>query len=66
MVYIRYRWPDTMCEDQRSHLGKTIDALIIGMQTAQLTFNGRTITEFFAILFLFRCREKVPDPPNSP
>ena len=33
-VYIRYRWPDTMCEvlkgDQCSHLGKTIDALIIG------------------------------------
>ena len=36
------------------------------MQTAQLTFNGRTITEFFAVLFLFRCREKVRDPPNSP
>ena len=62
--------------DQRSHLGKTIDALSIGdnfdtllikfMQTAQLTFNGRTITEFFAVLFLFRCREMVRDPPNSP
>ena len=36
------------------------------MQTAQLSFNGRTITEFFAVLFLFRCREKVRDPPNSP
>ena len=36
------------------------------MQTAQLTFNGRTITEFFAVVFLFRCREKVRDPPNSP
>ena len=36
------------------------------MQTAQLTFNGRTITEFLAVLFLFRCREKVRDPPNSP
>ena len=36
------------------------------MQTAQLTFNGRTITEFFAVLFLFRCREKVRDLPNSP
>ena len=36
------------------------------MQTAQLTFNGRTITEFFAVLFPFRCREKVRDPPNSP
>ena len=36
------------------------------MQTAQLTFNGRTVTEFFAVLFLFRCREKVRDPPNSP
>ena len=58
--------------DQRSHLGKTIDALIIDtllikfMLTAQLTFNGRTITEFFAVLFLFRCGEKVRDPPNSP
>ena len=36
------------------------------MQTAQLTFNGRTITEFFAVVFLFRCHEKVHDPPNSP
>ena len=36
------------------------------MQTAQLTFNGRAITEFFAVLFLFRCREMVRDPPNSP
>ena len=37
-------------------------SLIKFMQTAQLTFNGRTITEFFAVLFLFRCREKVPRP----
>ena len=45
----------------------TFDTLLIKfMQTAQLTFNGRTITEFFAVLFLFRCREKVRDPPNSP
>ena len=36
------------------------------MQTAQLTFNGRTITDFFVVLFLFRCREKVRDTPNSP
>ena len=44
----------------------TFDTLLIKfMQTAQLTFNGR-ITEFFAVLFLFRCREKVRDPPNSP
>ena len=45
----------------------TFDTLLIKFrQTAQLTFNGRTITEFFAVLFLFRCREKVRDPPNSP
>ena len=45
----------------------TFDMLLIKfMQTAQLTFNGRTITEFFAVLFLFRCGEKVRDPPNSP
>ena len=45
----------------------TFDTLLIKvMQTAQLTFNGRTITEFFAVLFLFRCREKVRDPPNFP
>ena len=36
------------------------------MQIAQLTFNGQTITEFFAVLFLFRCREKIRNPPNSP
>ena len=36
------------------------------MQTAQLTFNSRTITEFFAVLFLFRCPEKIRDLPNSP
>ena len=45
----------------------TFDTLLIKfMQTAQLTFNGRTITEFFAVVFLFRCREMVRDPPNSP
>ena len=45
----------------------TFDTLLIKfMQTAQLTFNGRTITEFFAVLFLFRCRAMVRDPPNSP
>ena len=33
----------------------TFDTLLIKlMQTAQLTFNGRTVTEFFAVLFLFR------------
>ena len=33
----------------------TFDTLLIKlMKTAQLTFNGRTITEFFAVLFLFR------------
>ena len=48
-------------------LVKTFDTLLTKfMQTAQLTFNGRTITGFFAVLFLFRCREKVRDPPNSP
>ena len=28
------------------------------MQTAQLTFNGRIVTEFFGVLFLFQCCEK--------
>ena len=28
------------------------------MQTAQLTINGQITTEFFAVLFLFPCREK--------
>ena len=28
------------------------------MQTAQLTFNGLTVAEFFAVLFRFQCREK--------
>ena len=33
----------------------TFDTLLIKlMQTAQLIFNGRTFTEFFAVLFLFR------------
>ena len=33
----------------------TFDTLLIKLiQTAQLTFNGRTMTEFFAVLFLFR------------
>ena len=36
------------------------------MQTAPLTFNGRTVTEFFAVLFFFRCREKDHNPPNHP
>ena len=41
----------------------TFDTLLIKfMQTAQLTFNGRTITEFFAVLFLFRCRETARGP----
>ena len=56
--------------DQCSHLGKTIDhdalilvitfdtLLIKFIQTAQLTSNGRIGTEFFAVLFLFRCCEK--------
>ena len=80
-VYIRCSWPDTMCEvfqkhDQFSHLGKTIDALILVitfdtllikfMQTAQLTFNGQIVTEFFAVLFLFQCREKDRNPPKYP
>ena len=44
----------------------TFDTLLIKfMQTAQLTFHGRTVTGFFAVLFLFRCREMVRDPPNS-
>ena len=28
------------------------------MQTAKLTINGRITTEFSAVLFLFRCRER--------
>ena len=68
-VYIRYRWPDTMCEVLKRWSGFThwkdyilmlwllviaFDTLLIKlMQTAQLTFNGRTVTEFFAVLFLF-------------
>ena len=34
------------------------------MQTAQLTFNGQIVTEFFAVLFLFQCPEKDRDPPK--
>ena len=41
----------------------TFDTLLIKfMQTAQLIFNGRTITEFLAVHFLFRCRETVRRP----
>ena len=36
------------------------------MQTAQLTSNGRITTEFFAVLFLFRCREKHRNRPKYP
>ena len=32
------------------------------MQTAQLTFKGHIVTEFFAVLFLHR-REKDRNPP---
>ena len=33
----------------------TFDTLLIKLiQTAQLTFNGGTVTEFFVVLFLFR------------
>ena len=28
------------------------------MQTAQLTFNGQIVTEFFSVLFRFQSREK--------
>ena len=39
------------------------------MQTAQLTYNGQTVTEFLLFYLFsaeFRCREKVRDPPNYP
>ena len=36
------------------------------MQTAQLTFNGHIVTEFFAVLFVFRCHEKDRNPPKYP
>ena len=56
-----------LCDNGAKTQPRQNTALLIKfMQTAQLTFNGRTITEFFAVLFLFRCREMVRDPPNSP
>ena len=36
------------------------------MQTAQLTSNGRITTEFFAVPFLFRCREIHRNRPKYP
>ena len=37
------------------------------MQTAQLTFNDRIVyTEFFPVLFFFRCGEKDQTPPKRP
>ena len=45
----------------------TFDMLLIKfMQTAQLTFNGGTVTEFFAVLFFFQCSEKDRNSPNYP
>ena len=40
--------------------------LIKFMQTAQLNFNGRIITKFFAVLFLFQCCEKDRNPLKYP